>query len=148
MQPLTPSCFPNPVAQLNVPKPRSEGVDLSRMGLGGSSAAAGGTAPSSAGGAYPPAPPAAPAAAAPQPPPPAAAAALHPARSAAAPAAAAPAAVAVPQPVPGYQPGLREITEAAKLTKSATSALQFEDVNTAVRLLSEAIGLLTQPQLK
>lgn len=141
---LTPPRFSNPVAQLNVPKPRSEGVDLSRIGLGGSSTATGSTAPSSAGGAYPPAPPAA--AAAPQPPPPAAAAPT--ARTAAAPAAAAPAAVAVPQPVPGYQPGLREITEAAKLTKSATSALQFEDVNTAVRLLSEAIGLLTQPQRK
>jgi hypothetical protein len=54
----------------------------------------------------------------------------------------------VQQPVAGYQPGLREITEAGKLTKSATSALQFEDVNTAVRLLTEALGLLTQPQRK
>lgn len=59
-----------------------------------------------------------------------------------------PAGVKLPQPVAGYQPGLREITEASKLTKSATSALQFEDVNTAVRLLTEALGLLTQPQRK
>jgi hypothetical protein len=48
--------------------------------------------------------------------------------------------------VPGYQPGLREITDASKLTKSATSALQFEDVATAVRLLTEALTLLTQPR--
>ncbi len=63
------------------------------------------------------------------------------------PAAAASAAPPVPvlQPVPGYEPGLREITDASKLTKSATSALQFEDVRTAVKLLTEALALLTQP---
>lgn len=60
--------------------------------------------------------------------------------------AAAAAAHVVPAPVPGYEPGLREITDAAKLTKSATSALQFEDVRTAVKLLTEALTLLTQPQ--
>ena len=105
-----------------------------------------------AGGGYPPAPPAAPTTAPPPAARPAAAAAPPPARAAAVPppppAAAVPAGVVVPQPVAGYQPGLREITEAAKLTKSATSALQFEDVNTAVRLLTEALGLLTQPQRK
>ncbi|PSC68533.1 vacuolar sorting-associated VTA1-like protein [Micractinium conductrix] len=63
------------------------------------------------------------------------------ARPAAPPPAAAP--VALPAPVPGFQPGLREVTDAAKLTKSATSALQFEDTTTAVRLLTEALALLT-----
>jgi hypothetical protein len=60
--------------------------------------------------------------------------------------AAAAAAPQLPAAVPGFQPGLREILDAAKLTKSATSALQFEDVNTAVKLLTEALTLLTQPK--
>jgi hypothetical protein len=65
-----------------------------------------------------------------------------PARAAAPP----PPPVALPQAVAGFQPGLREITEASKLTKSAASALQFEDVTTAVKLLSESLRLLTQPR--
>jgi hypothetical protein len=55
--------------------------------------------------------------------------------------------VAPPQQLaPGFQPGLKEIADAAKLSKSATSALQFEDVATAVKLLSDALALLTQPR--
>ena len=123
-RPHEPAPAPAPVPpQVNVPKPRSEHADLSSLGLGGS-----GGAPS---GAAPPPPPAAPRAAAP-----------------AAPAAAAAAPPPRPAAVPGYHPGLREISEASKLAKSATSALQFEDVATAVRLLSEALGLLTAPPRK
>lgn len=125
------------MVQLNVPKPKSEGADLSHFGLAGAGTAAAG----GASGAYPPAPPAAPAV-----PPPVPAPAARPAAPPAVPAALPAPAAAVP--AAGYQPGLREITEASKLTKSATSALQFEDVNTAVRLLTEALGLLTQPQRK
>ena len=125
------------LVQVHVPKPRSEGADLASMGLGGGGGAAGGA------GSYPP-----PAAAAPPPPPPAAAApvAAAPPPAAAARVAAAAPPPSLPQPVPGYQPGLREITDAAKMAKSATSALQFEDVSTAVKLLTEALALLTQPR--
>ena len=117
-----------------MPKPRSEGADLSRMGLGSAAGPAGAAGRAAAGGgAYPPA------AAAAAPPAPAAAAA---------PAAVAVPPVALPQPVADFKPALREITEASKLTKSATSALQFEDVTTAVRLLTEALTMLTQPPRK
>lgn len=161
------------LVQLNVPRPRSEGADLADLGGEGAAAAppppaAAGAGSGGSGGMYPPpatamppsAPPAAPSA--PPPPPPAAASPPRAPPPAAAvprpmpvPPAAAPAAVAAvapapatlpPRAVPGYQPGLREITDASKLTKSATSALQFEDVATAVRLLTEALTLLTQPR--
>ncbi|KAI3429828.1 hypothetical protein D9Q98_010141 [Chlorella vulgaris] len=138
--------------QVNVPRPRSEAANLDSLAALGSPAGtpAGG---GGGGGMYPPPavgmPPAPPAAAAqpPMPPPPAAAAPRRgtmasPARAAAPP----PPPVALPQAVAGFQPGLREITEASKLTKSAASALQFEDVTTAVKLLSESLRLLTQPR--
>uniref|UniRef100_A0A1D1ZQU4 Vacuolar protein sorting-associated protein VTA1-like protein n=1 Tax=Auxenochlorella protothecoides TaxID=3075 RepID=A0A1D1ZQU4_AUXPR len=48
-------------------------------------------------------------------------------------------------PVPGFEPSLAAITEAQRLTKTATSALSFEDVRTAVRYLNDALRLLTQP---
>lgn len=46
---------------------------------------------------------------------------------------------------PAFQPALAQITEAQKCAKSAASSLGFEDVHTAMRLLSEALELLTQP---
>eukprot|EP00884_Botryococcus_braunii_P023475 jgi/Botrbrau1/9811/Bobra.0322s0016.1 len=49
---------------------------------------------------------------------------------------------AMPQ---GHKPDLLAITEAQKLAKYAASSLSFEDVNTAVDYLNEALRLLTQP---
>ncbi|GAB4814574.1 hypothetical protein N2152v2_001620 [Parachlorella kessleri] len=49
------------------------------------------------------------------------------------------------KPVAGFQPSLAAITEAQKLSKTASSALSFEDVATAVKHLTEALALLTQP---
>eukprot|EP00887_Chlorella_sp_A99_P003832 scaffold11.g3832.t1 len=99
-----------------------------------------------------PAPPPA-AAAPPRPQPPADAPRAAPARPSPAAAspphrpapAAAQAAVALPQAVPGFQPSLQAIVEAQKLSKTATSALAFEDVPTAVKYLTDALRLLTQP---
>ncbi|KAL4437362.1 hypothetical protein ABPG75_004501 [Micractinium tetrahymenae] len=151
--------------QLNVPRPRSEPSSLDSLPSGSlptgafsappppltppsaPPAAGGGLYPPPATGVPPPPPASSPSRAPPAdrhgpsaPAAPAAAAAAPPA------APAAPAAyAAVPQPLAGYEPGLREITDASKLTKSATSALQFEDVRTAVKLLTEALTLLTQP---
>ena len=62
---------------------------------------------------------------------------------AAAPAAAAPSA----PPSTSFTPSLKQITEAVKAAKCAVSSLQFEDVSTGVRLLREALELLTtEPQ--
>lgn len=56
------------------------------------------------------------------------------------------AAVALPRPAPGFKPGLQELADAQKLAKTAISALSFEDVPTAVKNLTDAIRLLTQPR--
>jgi hypothetical protein len=47
--------------------------------------------------------------------------------------------------VVGYRPAMKVVVEAHKMTKQAASALSFEDVPTAVKLLSEALRLLTRP---
>ncbi|KAG2495255.1 hypothetical protein HYH03_006528 [Edaphochlamys debaryana] len=47
---------------------------------------------------------------------------------------------------PGNKPSLQVITDAQKQAKYAVSALSFEDTVTAVKHLTEAIRLLTQPQ--
>lgn len=52
---------------------------------------------------------------------------------------------AVPAAVPGFQPTLAAITEAQKHSKYAVSALGFEDVKSAVKNLTDALKLLTQP---
>jgi hypothetical protein len=49
---------------------------------------------------------------------------------------------------PGHKPDLLAITEAQKLAKFASSSLSFEDVNTAVGYLNEALRLLTVPGAK
>eukprot|EP01026_Neomeris_dumetosa_P049244 TRINITY_DN427_c2_g1_i8.p1 TRINITY_DN427_c2_g1~~TRINITY_DN427_c2_g1_i8.p1 ORF type:complete len:422 (-),score=52.85 TRINITY_DN427_c2_g1_i8:366-1631(-) len=54
----------------------------------------------------------------------------------------------IPQPTPGYQPPLKVIVEAQKKAKSAASALSFDDVPTAVKHLTDALKLLTQPSQK
>jgi hypothetical protein len=46
---------------------------------------------------------------------------------------------------PDFVPSLAAVTEAHKLAKSAASSLTFEDVHTSVRLLGEALALLTRP---
>ncbi|KAK9865203.1 hypothetical protein WJX84_002950 [Apatococcus fuscideae] len=52
-------------------------------------------------------------------------------------------------PIPGFEPSLSEVTEAHKLSKYAASALSFEDIPTAIKHLTDALKLLTQPnQLK
>lgn len=82
----------------------------------------------------------------PPPPPPSA----PPAPVAAAPSAAAaagPASYALPID-PNYQPPLAALMEAQKVTKSAGSAMAFEDVPTAVRMLQDALHLLTRPGAK
>lgn len=50
----------------------------------------------------------------------------------------------IPQSYSGFEPPLAAIVEAQKLVKSAGSALSFEDVPTAVKLLSDSLKLLTQ----
>lgn len=45
----------------------------------------------------------------------------------------------------GFQPSLSAISEAQKQAKYAASSLGFEDVNTAVKQLTDALKLLTQP---
>lgn len=146
--------------QLNVPRPRSEPSSLDSLPSGGLPTGTVAPPPPAAGGAggqlYPPPATGVPPSPPPQQQPPAGspprvppahrhAPSAPPAQPPPAAAAAAPFVLA-PQPVPGFEPGLREIADAAKLTKSATSALQFEDVRTAVKLLTEALGLLTQPR--
>jgi len=51
----------------------------------------------------------------------------------------------VPQATAGFQPSLSSKSEAQKLAKYAASSLGFEDVNTAVKQLTDALKLLTQP---
>jgi vacuolar protein sorting-associated protein VTA1 len=53
--------------------------------------------------------------------------------------------VHTPHAVPGYEPPLSALVEAQKLTKTAGSALSFEDVPTAIKHLTESLRLLTQP---
>ncbi|KXZ46837.1 hypothetical protein GPECTOR_40g571 [Gonium pectorale] len=54
---------------------------------------------------------------------------------------------APPPPLPaGYKPPLKTITDAQKQAKYAVSALSFEDIPTAVKHLTEALQLLTNPQ--
>lgn len=45
----------------------------------------------------------------------------------------------------GYAPPLNALVEAQKAAKSAASALSFEDSNTAIKLLKNALELLTKP---
>ena len=45
----------------------------------------------------------------------------------------------------GFQPSMTAIAEAQKHAKYAASALGFEDVQTAVKNLSDALRLLTNP---
>jgi vacuolar protein sorting-associated protein VTA1 len=104
-------------------------------------------------------PPSAPVAPPPPPPPPPAPVYVPPpapvVRAPIAPVVAAPAppAVAVPAshalPIdPNYQPSLAALVEAQKVTKSAGSAMAFEDVPTAVKMLQDALHLLTRPGAK
>ena len=54
-------------------------------------------------------------------------------------------AVEIPQAAPGFQPALSAISEAQKQAKYAASSLGFEDVSTAIKQLTDALKLLTQP---
>ena len=51
----------------------------------------------------------------------------------------------MPSPVPGFEPSLTAVSEAQKHARQAASALGFEDVQTAIKNLSDALKLLTQP---
>jgi len=51
----------------------------------------------------------------------------------------------MPQVPPGWQPGRPAILEAMKLCQGAVSALQFQDAETAVHTLYQALQLLTTP---
>ena len=51
------------------------------------------------------------------------------------------------QRVPGYKPQRPQMLEAVTLCKSAISALQFQDSESAVHQLNEALILLTQPPM-
>jgi vacuolar protein sorting-associated protein VTA1 len=75
---------------------------------------------------------------------------VSPARQAAAAPAASAAATApvggfVGAPVPGFQPDLAAIQDAQKWAKYAVSSLSHDDVAGAVKFLSDALRLLTQP---
>ena len=54
-------------------------------------------------------------------------------------------AVEIPRASAGFQPPLSAISEAQKQAKYAASSLGFEDVNTAIKQLTDALKLLTQP---
>lgn len=47
--------------------------------------------------------------------------------------------------ITGFEPSTSAITEAQKLAKYAASSLGFEDIPTAVKQLTDALKLLTQP---
>ena len=51
----------------------------------------------------------------------------------------------MPQAIAGFQPSMAAVTEAQKLAKYAASSLGFEDTNTAIKQLTDALKLLTQP---
>jgi len=57
-----------------------------------------------------------------------------------------PAAYAAPPPPAGFKPDRIAIMEAARLSQTAVSSLQFQNVDTAVANLQKAINLLTMPQ--
>jgi vacuolar protein sorting-associated protein VTA1 len=106
------------------------------------------------------APPAPPVVTAPTPPPPPPAVPVFvpaplPVQAPPAPVAAPPSAAAAAGPAsyalpidPNYQPSLEALVEAQKVTKSAGSAMAFEDVPTAVKMLQDALHLLTRPGAK
>jgi len=73
--------------------------------------------------------------AAPPPPPPAPAATVS----------AGPSPVPQAKPQPGFVPDGNRIMSAKKLAKSAASSLDFDDVQTSVKLLTQALRLLTDP---
>lgn len=54
-------------------------------------------------------------------------------------------AVEIPQAPAGFQPSLSAISEAQKQAKYAASSLGFEDVQSAIKQLTDALKLLTQP---
>jgi len=51
----------------------------------------------------------------------------------------------VVQVLPGFKPARSEIYEAAQLCKASLNSLQFQDSETAVHNLMQALQLLTQP---
>mmetsp|Transcript_16693 Transcript_16693/g.46638 ORF Transcript_16693/g.46638 Transcript_16693/m.46638 type:complete len:317 (+) Transcript_16693:645-1595(+) len=52
---------------------------------------------------------------------------------------------AMPQATAGYTPSGSRIAAAKKLAKSAASSLDFDDVQTSIKLLNDALQLLTDP---
>jgi hypothetical protein len=50
--------------------------------------------------------------------------------------------------VTGYNPNGAKIAAAKKAAKSAASSLDFDDVDTSIKLLMQAIDLLTNPAAK
>ena len=52
---------------------------------------------------------------------------------------------AVVTPVAGFEPSLTAVSQAQKYARQAASALGFEDVQTAVQNLTDALRLLTAP---
>ena len=53
--------------------------------------------------------------------------------------------MAMPASVLGFEPSLTAVSEAQRHARQAASALGFEDVQTAIKNLSDALRLLTQP---
>jgi hypothetical protein len=53
--------------------------------------------------------------------------------------------IQMPNPVPGYNPTPDKVTEAQKLGRFAVSALGFDDVQPAIKYLTQALTLLTVP---
>jgi len=49
------------------------------------------------------------------------------------------------QATAGYTPSGSRIAAAKKLAKSAASSLDFDDVQTSIKLLNDALQLLTDP---
>ncbi len=48
-------------------------------------------------------------------------------------------------PIAGFEPSLTAVSQAQKFARQAASALGFEDVQTAVQNLTDALRLLTAP---
>eukprot|EP00965_Chrysotila_dentata_P052566 1744069-Pleurochrysis_carterae.AAC.1 len=55
--------------------------------------------------------------------------------------------IVIPASPPGFKPQRAQILEAARLCQSSMNNLQFQDSETAVHQLTQALMLLTQPQI-
>jgi len=53
--------------------------------------------------------------------------------------------IVIPASPPGFKPERAQLLEASRLCQSSMNALQFQDSETAVHQLTQALLILTQP---